>query len=334
MLIGLATSSATQATPTFQITALFSNLDGSVQFIRLTETAGQNDQYRFAGLKLTSTHGGVVKELTFPHDLPTGTAYRSVLIATDNGIRAGGAGTSFPVYPDFYGLPPRFLPIDAGVVEFAGIDAVSYDALPTDSVHALLRDGTVATGTLQGATPVVTPVIAIEYYNSARDHYFVSASAADIDALDSGRTAGWQRTGLVFPVSGSPEGFSLQYSPWDYAGEVYMPMLPVCRFYLPPQNGGSHFFSASASECAEVRVRFPSFVLETDAAFYALLPNAINGECPQGQFVVPVYRLWNARADTNHRYTTSLSLRDTMVAQGYVSEGYGPYGVAFCVPTF
>ena len=80
--------------------------------------------------------------------------------------------------------------------------------------------------------------------------------------------------------------------------------------------------------------RFPSFVLETDAAFYALLPNAINGECPQGQFVVPVYRLWNARADTNHRYTTSLSLRDTMVAQGYVSEGYGPYGVAFCVPTF
>jgi hypothetical protein len=327
-VVGLA---AEAAPPTFRINSVFSNLDGTVQVIRLTETSGQNDQYRFAGLKLTSTHDGVVKEFTFPHDLPTGTAYRSVLIATDNGIRAGNPGTSFPVYPDFSGLPPRFLPINAGVVDFAGVDAFGYDALPTDGVHALGRDGTVATGTLDGATPVVSVVIAIEYYHAALNHYFVSASASDIDALDSGRTAGWQRTGLAFPVSGSPEGFSLQYTPWDYGGEVYMPMLPVCRFYLPPQNGDSHFLSASAGECAEVRARFPAFVLETSAAFYALLPDLVSGQC-LSQYMAPVYRLWNARADTNHRYTSSVVVRDAMVAQGYVSEGYGPSGVAFCVP--
>src|SRR4029453_12679143 len=194
---------AQAASPTFQITALFSNLDGRVQFIRLTETAGLDGQHGFAGLKLRGTHGGVVKEFTFPHDLPEPTAHRSVLVANQNWIRARSGGSEFPVYPDFYGLPERFLPIDAGVVEFAGIDAVNYDALPTDSAHALLRDGTVATGTLQGYTPVVTPVIAIEYYHAALDHYFVSASASDIDALDSGRLVGWQRTGLAFAVSGS-----------------------------------------------------------------------------------------------------------------------------------
>ena len=45
----------------------------------------------------------------------------------------------------------------------------------------------------------------------------------------------------------------------------------------------------------------------------------------------PVFRLWNGRADTNHRYTTRLDLRATMIDHGWISEGYGPLGVAFCV---
>jgi len=40
----------------------------------------------------------------------------------------------------------------------------------------------------------------VEYYHAALDHYFVSALAADIDALDSGRIGGWTRTGLSFHV--------------------------------------------------------------------------------------------------------------------------------------
>ena len=45
----------------------------------------------------------------------------------------------------------------------------------------------------------------------------------------------------------------------------------------------------------------------------------------------PVFRLWDGRADTNHRYTTRLDLHDAMIDQGWISEGYGPLGVAFCV---
>ena len=42
---------------------------------------------------------------------------------------------------------------------------------------------------------------------------------------------------------------------------------------------------------------------------------------------VPIYRVWNNRVDSNHRYTTSIADRDAMVAKGYVKEGYGPNSV-------
>jgi hypothetical protein len=62
------------------------------------------------------------------------------------------------------------------------------------------------------------------------------------------------------------------------------------------------------------------------------------GACPSepaplpGQ-TIPVYRLWNQRADSNHRYTTDATVRAQMIARGYVSEGYGPLGVAMCAPS-
>ena len=60
-------------------------------------------------------------------------------------------------------------------------------------------------------------------------------------------------------------------------------------------------------------------------------PNPLSGNCadPATQ---PVYRIWNRRPDTNHRYTTSPAVRDAMVAAGGVAEGYGPGAVAMCAP--
>ena len=76
-----------------------------------------------------------------------------------------------------------------------------------------------------------------------------------------------------------------------------------------------------------MRARFSAFVFESDAVFAASLPDLASGECASG---IPVYRLWNARADGNHRYTTDPVVKVTMMARGYVAEGYGVYGVAFC----
>jgi hypothetical protein len=104
----------------------------------------------------------------------------------------------------------------------------------------------------------------------------------------------------------------------------------VCRYYIPPAQGNSHFFSASPAECAQVMQGFPTFELETPNAMYMILPDPDTGACPAG--TVPVYRVWNDRADTNHRYLTDRALRDEMVADGGIAEGYGPDRVDMCAP--
>jgi len=58
--------------------------------------------------------------------------------------------------------------------------------------------------------------------------------------------------------------------------------------------------------------------------------DAATGACPFE--TTPVYRVYNNRPDANHRYTTSLAIRDSMVQAGWIPEGYGLDAVAFCVP--
>jgi len=79
-----------------------------------------------------------------------------------------------------------------------------------------------------------------------------------------------------------------------------------------------------------VQVKFPTYTYETASAFFIELPDAASGACAAG--TVPVYRLWNNRADSNHRYTSDRSTRDQMIAKGYVAEGYGADAVAMCAP--
>jgi hypothetical protein len=63
---------------------------------------------------------------------------------------------------------------------------------------------------------------------------------------------------------------------------------------------------------------------------YLFLPDLVTGTCPAA--TQPVYRLWNGRSDSNHRYTIDADVRDAMVARGFVQEGYGPNPVAMCAP--
>lgn len=158
------------------------------------------------------------------------------------------------------------------------------------------------------------PVPVVEYFNAALDHFFVSASGSDIAALDEGRLSGWQRTGRTFNAYATAQPGTT----------------PVCRYYIPPALGDSHFLSADPAECSAVGAKFPAFVLESSAAMHVFLPDRAAGTCPAA--TRPVYRLWNGRSDSNHRYTTDPGIRDEMVARGFVQEGYGPGAVAMCVP--
>jgi hypothetical protein len=163
----------------------------------------------------------------------------------------------------------------------------------------------------QATPPASTPIV--EFYHPALDHYFITSDAGEIEALDSKTLRGWGRTGQVF-----------------FAPTASASAQPVCRYYgLPAAGLASHFYSASVQECNALAQNYPtSWVKETDTAFFIDLPDVATGTCRAGS--IPVWRLWNDRADSNHRYTTNANVRAAMLAQGYVAEGYGPLAVAMC----
>ena len=173
-----------------------------------------------------------------------------------------------------------------------------------------------AVGVLLALMPLLAAsasVTVVEFYNPSQDHYFITAAPQEIADLDAGVHPGWQRTGLSFDAYASATpGAS-----------------PVCRFYIPPRFGDSHFFSASPAECLQTRTRFPAFDFESEDAFDVFLPDVVTGACPVA--TVAVYRLWNGRADTNHRYTTDRAVWRHMVDLGWTAEGYGTDHVAMCV---
>jgi hypothetical protein len=78
-----------------------------------------------------------------------------------------------------------------------------------------------------------------------------------------------------------------------------------------------------------VKTQFPSFSYESRAVFYVKLPDSSADACPTG--TIPVYRWWNKRSDTNHRYTTDRSIKNQMLAPGYVAVGKGTDAVAMSV---
>jgi hypothetical protein len=121
----------------FKIEQIFSNADGTVQFVVLHESFGANGEQFLSNHQLKATHAGVTNSFTFLNNLPSSaTAGRRVLIATQ-GFAALGI-----VAPD-YVMPNGFLPTGAGTLNYAeSSDIIGYGALPTDGVTAIARNGT------------------------------------------------------------------------------------------------------------------------------------------------------------------------------------------------
>ena len=83
--------------------------------------------------------------------------------------------------------------------------------------------------------------------------------------------------------------------------------------------------------CDAVLERFSSaWMLETSDLFDIGLPDPSAGACVAG--TAPVYRLYNDRPDANHRYTADTQVRSSMIAAGWIPEGYGAGGVVMCSP--
>jgi hypothetical protein len=143
----------------------------------------------------------------------------------------------------------------------------------------------------------------------------MTADTNEIAALDSGAIAGWERTGVRFLAYRSAR-----------AGAS-----PVCRYYLIPAVGNSHFYSGDPAECERVAQEFGgTWIHESAAVFHVPLPHPVTGACPAG--TRPLWRFFNSRT-TNHRYTPEVALRDAMRTDpAWTAEGYGPDKVIMCSP--
>jgi hypothetical protein len=158
---------------------------------------------------------------------------------------------------------------------------------------------------------------AVEYYNTALDHYFFTPDRKEQAAIDAGAVgAMWVRTGKTFPVIIGPGcGIATENGlHWVY------------RFAGEPNVGpNSHFFTVSQDECAVVRDRTDWHWTFEGVSFWASEP--ATATCPT--WMQTLYRAYNngKGGEPNHRYATDHAVIDAMVAQGWVDEG-----AAICVP--
>jgi glucose/arabinose dehydrogenase len=162
-------------------------------------------------------------------------------------------------------------------------------------------------GEIHRLAPTAAP-IAVEYFNAALGHYFLTAFVEEAAALDAGAQGGaWTRTGFAFQVWNADDPDAVD----------------VCRFFGTPNIGpNTHFYTGHPQECGGLRSN-PLWTYE-GIGFRMRLP--VNDSCPA--LTRPVYRLYNnptTVAAVNHRYTTDGAVYNAMRAAGWIGEG-----VALC----
>ena len=245
---------------------------------------------------------------------------RSAAYFSAASMRATLTGNVIRVDFDYAGDKPVSGPIPAGMTSFASVkiaglapgnyrlEAWGREMKASAPERYFQRDVTIGT---------LSPIV--EYYAPTLDHYFISAWPDEINYLDDVRS-GFQRTGQKFKA-------------WLRRPDAPPAAVPVCRFYSSGAN--SHFYTGDASECQYLKSleqkqradaaasgkAFNAWQFES-IAFYALPPQ--NGLCPGD--TQPVYRAYNMRGDSNHRFTADWQLRRAM-GVGWLEEG-----VAFCSP--
>jgi hypothetical protein len=171
-MIGLcAAAPAWAGSHSWRIGEIFSNADGTVQFIELKECCGLGAENFISGLKVTSQVTG--NQFTFPSNVPGSTAGKRILLATDAFIALPGApARDFEIPANFFALNGDTLRYHPG----GNYDTFIYSAgqLPIDGVNSIQLTAF--------APPTDTFIIAVNNpKNYDDDEGTVNAGCSDID---------------------------------------------------------------------------------------------------------------------------------------------------------
>ncbi len=115
----------------WSINEIYSNADGSIQFIEFFTTKDKQDW--LTGEILTSSLGPYLFEVDLPHDL---TANLFFLVGTESYVVEPGA-----VAPD-YTVPDNFFSVNGDTIAYASVDAVGFGMgeLPLDGLLSIDRN--------------------------------------------------------------------------------------------------------------------------------------------------------------------------------------------------
>jgi hypothetical protein len=192
LTVAVCVAPAQAAFHLFRIDQVYSNADGTVQYVVMREVTGSDGEGFWQGNLLTTTGAASgPQQFQFPTNLPSqSTASRSVLIAT-SGFAALGL-----VAPD-YTIPDHFLPTAGGTLNYAsGVEQIALPALPSDGATAIDGNGTHVPATpknFAGATATLTAAPP------------PTASALDLD--QHGLTGSW------FEPATSGQGIEVEFFP-------------------------------------------------------------------------------------------------------------------------
>jgi hypothetical protein len=151
LFAALASGPAAATFHLWALVELYSNADGSVQFLEMVAQAPQ--QEFIAGHTLSASQGSQVHTFNVTTSLPGDSAGHRMIFATQGFANLG------IVTPDVI-VPNGFFFTGSGTVNWAGADVWNYSALPSDGRLSLNRDGTTAVNSplnFAGQTGTVTP---------------------------------------------------------------------------------------------------------------------------------------------------------------------------------
>ena len=166
----------------WKISEIYTNADGTVQFVELATTF--DFENLLAGQTITSTNvaGTITNTFTFPANLPSpATANKRFLIGT-----AGVATAPGGITPDYI-VPNNFLFPAGGTLNFALVDFFTYGPLPTDGTLSLNRDGTI---TPKSPTNLSGPVISGFWPSSASANTGILIFGANYNRSSTGANPG------------------------------------------------------------------------------------------------------------------------------------------------
>ncbi len=131
-LLGSATTVAIGGSHTWRINEIFSNADGTIQFIEMREDNGGE----FEGLLRNETIASNANVFTIPRNVLPPTSFKHLLFATPGFAALPGAPT-----PDFV-IPANFFSVAGDTISYSAYDARAFGpgVLPTDGVHSINRN--------------------------------------------------------------------------------------------------------------------------------------------------------------------------------------------------